>query len=623
MEIEAKFSLADEGKVQELRLADSLAGFALAEGKVKQVHDTYLDTTGRVIMAAGYACRLREQGKETLIALKSLKGAEGPIHRREEMEVSLPSYCPPAEWPDCPARELVLSLIDESDLAPLFELRQTRLVRPVSRGETPVAEMSLDEVHLASGDRERAFFELEVELKAEGTENELETLATCLQDEWGLKPEPSSKFERALAFLQETGGLLTGQERDACRHIAGLGNRYSKRALALLAVDEGASQAQAGESAGLSERRVRYWLSEFRNRRLGIFSAALPESEQPPQPGQPVSPEQEAGPKPPSKEPGLEAADTMSEAAHKTLRLHFQHMLYHEPGTRSGEDIEELHHMRVATRRMRAALRLFSDYLDAEKMAPILKGLRRTGGALGAVRDLDVFWEKTQGYLDSLPPEQPVDLEPLRKVWEEQREASREQMLAYLDGDRYARFKEQLGEYLQSPPPAPDSLWAKGEPVPQRLRQIVPLTVYQRLAVVLAYKDWLGPDVPVERLHQLRITAKRLRYTLEFFQEILGPEAKTLVEETKKLQDHLGGLQDAVVASNLLRDFLTWGTWGPGQAEGKRPWPTEPVIAPGVAAYLAVRQAELQRLLNTFPQIWERFTGPELTRLAASAMAAL
>jgi CHAD domain-containing protein len=316
----------------------------------------------------------------------------------------------------------------------------------------------------------------------------------------------------------------------------------------------------------------------------------------------------------------------MAEAARKTFYLHLRRMLYHEPGTRLGEDIEELHDMRVATRRMRAAFRVFGDYLDMEQMAPFLKGLRRTGRALGAVRDLDVFWEKTQHYLDNLPPEQPVDLEPLRAVWGTQRETAREQMLAYLDGDRYARFKWEFGEFLQQPGAGElTELWRKGEPIPRRLRHVVPVAVYQRLAAVRAYDEWVtGPDVPLERLHQLRISAKRLRYTLEFFREVLGPEAKTLIDEVKALQDHLGDLQDAVVASNLLRDFLTWGTWGHGQTEGKKlSWPTAPVVAPGVAAYLTARQTELQHLLETFPQVWERFQRPEFGQLVTLAVASL
>lgn len=324
--------------------------------------------------------------------------------------------------------------------------------------------------------------------------------------------------------------------------------------------------------------------------------------------------------------PGLEADDSMAQAARKTLYFHYQRMLYHEPGTRLGEDIEELHDMRVATRRMRAALPVFRDYLDIDHMRPFVKGLRRTGRTLGAVRDLDVFWEKTQVYLDGLSPEQQSGLHPLRTVWEAERERVRARMLAYLDSGRYARFAERFGEFLQTPGAgALPVLTEEGEPLPHRLRHVVPVAVYQRLAAVRAYDEWVtGPDVPLERLHQLRIAAKGLRYTMEYFREVLGPEAKSAIDEVKKLQDHLGDLQDAVVASNLLRDFLTWGTWGHRGLEGGGvAVPAQPIVAPGVAAYLTARQVELQHLLDAFPQAWSRIQNPQFTQLVAAALAPL
>jgi CHAD domain-containing protein len=125
------------------------------------------------------------------------------------------------------------------------------------------------------------------------------------------------------------------------------------------------------------------------------------------------------------------------------------------------------------------------------------------------------------------------------------------------------------------------------------------------------------------RLHQLRIATKGLRYTLEYFQEVLGPEAKDAIKEIKGLQDHLGDLQDAVVASNLLRDFLTWGTWGHAQTKGGNLPPAQPVVAPGVAAYLAARQAELQHLVDIFPQAWARIQSPDFGQLVAAALATL
>jgi CHAD domain-containing protein len=331
-------------------------------------------------------------------------------------------------------------------------------------------------------------------------------------------------------------------------------------------------------------------------------------------------------PEEPARSPGLRVDDPMAEAARKTLYYHYQRMLYHEPGTRLGEDIEELHDMRVATRRMRAAFQVFEPHLDMKQMRPVLKGLRRTGRALGAVRDLDVFWEKTQSHLDSLQPGRALDLSPLRSVWEAERDKAREDMLAYLDSNPYATFRDQFGGFLRAS-------WAgvtpviteKGEPTPHRVRHVVPVAMYQRLATVRAYDEWVtGPDVPLERLHRLRIAAKGLRYALEFFQEALGAEAKSAIDMVKALQDHLGDLQDAVVASNLLRDFLTWGTWGHAEAAIKgQPWPTKLVLAPGVAAYLTARQTELKHLLDTFPQAWASFQSAEFGQLVALAVAPL
>ncbi len=329
--------------------------------------------------------------------------------------------------------------------------------------------------------------------------------------------------------------------------------------------------------------------------------------------------------KPPSQ-PGLDPDDSMAEAARKTLLLHYQRMLYHEPGTRLGEDIEELHDMRVATRRMRAAFRVFEDYLDIGEMKPFIKGLRRTGRVLGAVRDMDVFWEKTQHYLDTLPEERQGSLDPLRAAWEAERERARKRMLAYLDSGRYYEFKRRFGAFLQiRGAGALPTLSDDGEPIPHLLRHVVPVAVYQRLAAVRAYDEWVTrPDVPLERLHQLRIAAKGLRYTVEYFLEVLAPEAKDFITEVKRLQDHLGDLQDAVVASNLLRDFLTWGTWGHSEAEREGiSLPTEPIIAPGVAAYMTSRQTELQHLVETFPQAWTRIQNPQFNELAATTLAAL
>jgi CHAD domain-containing protein len=632
MEIEAKFAVTDPKTWQRLKATDQMAGLALAAGETIRVHDTYLDTTGHAILAAGYACRRRQKGESFTITLKGIGGASGAIHRREELEMSLPSLQPPSKWPDGPLRDWVHQVAGGSRLTTLFALEQTRTVRQVRDGDRLVAELSLDDVHVLIKDKEQSYRELEVELLPDGTESDLIAIVASLETGWELQPESRSKFTRGLALLQESqsgGALLTVQERAVCQQIAaGEDEFHGRRARALLALDEGAFQEEVGQLVGRTPRTIRRWLAAFHVQRLNVFPAHILDAVAPPLRAAPEPP-----PKPPrgkakptiklSKEVGLAPDDLMVEAAHKTLMFHFQRMLQHEAGTRDGEDIEELHDMRVATRRMRAAFRLFADYLDMKQLQPFVKGLQNTGRVLGAVRDLDVFWEKTQHYLDTLPPGRQGDLEPLHKVWDAEREGKRAVMLEYLDGAAYAEFKQTFGEFLEDTQAGALPLFTKrDEPRPHRLRFVAPLLIHQRVAALRAY-DGLVQDsnVPLERLHQLRIASKGLRYTIEFLEEVLAPEASDLIKMVKGLQDHLGNLQDAVVASNLLRDFLTWGTWG--RSSKKLSVPTEPVVAPGVANYLAVRQVELKELLDTFPQAWSRFQSSDFSGLVAAALAPL
>jgi CHAD domain-containing protein len=312
------------------------------------------------------------------------------------------------------------------------------------------------------------------------------------------------------------------------------------------------------------------------------------------------------------KAPGVLPDDPMSEAGRKVLRFHFERMLEYEPGTRLGEDIEELHDMRVATRRMRSAFRVFSPYFDPDVLKPFLKGLKRTGGALGSVRDLDVFMEKAQRYLDGLPEEERSSLDPLLANWQEQREAARAQMLEYLDGKKYQQFVRDFGEFLLTegagalPVPA-------DKPLPHRVCHVVPALIYDRYQVVRGYETVIE-GAPIETLHALRIDCKRLRYSLEFFREVLGPEAEDVTRDTVIIQDHLGNLHDADVACGLLVGFLD----GWARAEQR-----ERINVSGVASYLVAKQSELLELIESFPEAWRHFNRPEVRRKLALAVSVL
>ncbi len=312
------------------------------------------------------------------------------------------------------------------------------------------------------------------------------------------------------------------------------------------------------------------------------------------------------------KSPGVLPDDAMSEAGRKVLRFHFERMLAHEPGTRLGEDIEELHDMRVASRRIRSAFGVFSPYFDPDALLPFLKGLRRTGRALGGVRDLDVFMEKAQRYLDELPEEEQYSLDPLLADWKEQREAKRYQMLRYLDSKNYEQFVRDFGEFVLTEGagalPAPTD-----KPLPHWVCHLVPTLIYNRYQVVRSYETVIE-GAPIETLHALRIDFKRLRYSLEFFREVLAPEAEDVIKEVVTIQDHLGDLHDADVACSLLVGFL----------EGwVRAAQRERINVSGVTRYLVVKQTDLRELIESFPEAWQNFNRPEVRRQLALAVSVL
>lgn len=307
-------------------------------------------------------------------------------------------------------------------------------------------------------------------------------------------------------------------------------------------------------------------------------------------------------------EVAVKPTDSMALIACRTFSYQFSCMLSHEEGTIKGEEIEELHNMRVAVRRMRAAAKVFEDYLDSEQLEPHLKGLKRTLGSLGEVRDLDVFREKAEKYLKTLPPGHEHDLDPFFTVLTEEREKARKNMLDYLDSEKYYNFKKDFSDALASPEtlilPATNE---KHDALPHRVREVLPSILYGRLADINAYSEWVkGPYLPVERLHRLRITTKGMRYTLEFFESVLGEDAKILIKELKTFQDYLGNLHDAVVALDLLGSYLRTGEWDSAESEKDSRKKKFSEGAEGIKAYITYREEELQTLLNTFPEAWEK-----------------
>jgi transposase-like protein len=198
----------------------------------------------------------------------------------------------------------------------------------------------------------------------------------------------------------------------------------ARRAQIILLSAEGSPAAHIATVTALSTAQVYHWRREWKKQRLQIFPDQIPvdtpaaEVEAKPRPGV-------DGPRLPLElrpTVGMLPDDAMAEAARKALLFNFERMLRHEPGVRLGENIEAVHDMRVATRRMRSAFRLFKPFFKSNAIKPYVHGLRDTAAALGDVRDLDVFMEKAQVYRQNHPD---VDLSLLFQVWENRLDKAR------------------------------------------------------------------------------------------------------------------------------------------------------------------------------------------------------
>jgi CHAD domain-containing protein len=209
-------------------------------------------------------------------------------------------------------------------------------------------------------------------------------------------------------------------------------------------------------------------------------------------------------------------------------------------------DVEAVHDMRVATRRLRAALDAARPLAKDRPFRRQYRAVKGLADALGGVRDRDVLLETLRARLAGAAPDERPGLESLIAAIAAEREEHRRELLATLDRWREEDLAGDFGRF------AAKSLKQKGG-----------LTVAEAAARALATHldefderaDAFATPDDAEALHDLRIVAKRLRYTLELFGAPLGEAtAAALLDELKGLQEGLGTLHDRDVLAAVLRD---------------------------------------------------------------------
>lgn len=549
-EVELKYQVTDPVALRawlEGSWEGALPWAALGPPRTKAVEDRYFDTTREALRRHGFGARLRRVGGRYLVTVKSLSA--------DELEPDVEAPTSASGTPTHDAHDAVHRRIE-------LEAPASGRLDPGTWPPSPAREL-IDELRGAA--RLRGLFTIRQVREVRDITGPDGTAQLSLDE---VRVIAGRQVVGAFTELEveSTGGSL--------ELLAGVAQALTT--IGILVPATGSKEAQA-------RAMVNRELVEERRRR----SPRVPRT------------------------PGVTADDTLAEAGRKVLRMHLARMLAAEEGTRLGEDIEELHRMRVATRRMRSVWRVFDGAYRPKVQRRYVRELRSVASALGTVRDLDVQLEALGAWATT--PEAASDgdatpaLRPFRDELEARRDEARRDLISLLDSRRYQDFVNDyldltatLGVAERATPP--------GSPVQVRHTAGGRIwTAYEHLRAHEAILGWA--DIPA--LHAVRIDAKRLRYTLESFREVLPPATNELISRVTALQDHLGELNDADIAAHLAREYLM--SSGPRSSGASQA---------AVAAYLASREGIVASLRRSLSTRWRPITTPATRRMLAGIIAA-
>lgn len=241
----------------------------------------------------------------------------------------------------------------------------------------------------------------------------------------------------------------------------------------------------------------------------------------------------------------IDRGSSLGDVAYAVMRRDFLRLVEHEPIARLGDDIEGVHQMRVASRRLRAALDAFREALPP-KLTARRRELRWIGRSLGELRDFDVQHERLARDVSLIGRKAARSIETISG---ERRARAREEMLAALDSQRYVAFIDAMSDLLRASP--------EGGPAPALAREsalsVAPAMIARWRRSVRRSGAAINTTSPIPAYHALRLKVKKLRYVLEFLAPLYGEPAETYGRQVTRLQTLLGDHQDAIVAAAFYR----------------------------------------------------------------------
>ncbi len=308
-----------------------------------------------------------------------------------------------------------------------------------------------------------------------------------------------------------------------------------------------------------------------------------------------------------ARNPEIMASDPWAEAATTTLVFHVSRMLARVPGTIAGEDPEEVHAMRVASRRVRAGWRVFGDAFERPVVRDHVRQLKILGAQLGDVRDLDVQIGILADARERRSKRERLALAPMVDAWTAERAARHRELVDRLRSTWFTGFVDDHVALLTTPGAGTRPIDAHA---PALVRMRAPAVAWAAYQAAWAFEPAL-PDADVTTLHELRIATKWLRYTLEFLREPMEPQATELIRRVVALQDQLGDIHDFHAAAVRARATAA----------------ASPDLRPGQLAaierFAAAKDVRVERLRRRLGPTWRGVSDADYRRQLGRSLARL
>jgi CHAD domain-containing protein len=358
---------------------------------------------------------------------------------------------------------------------------------------------------------------------------------------------------------------------------------YLRRAQIVLLDDDGATQETIAAEVQVPITRVRQMLRAFNRDGVALFPESI------------------------WSMAFYIADEPISDVARKVVLTLAAKLEAYEPDLSHETSVTAVHETRKTIRRMRTGLRLFEPYFAGSLLRKYRKRSRNFMRRLGRSRDIAVFLLKLEGFLvqsaasNSLAGEESAALGELVLYWSGQQAEIDGDLRRHLAKGKYQRLLDDLAAFGRGD--AGET--AQMDPgTPLRTRYVAPTMIYDKLGRVRALGDQIE-DSPLAQLHVLRISCKELRYTMEFFEPLLGPPAGECIAAVTRILTHLGDVNDARVHLLMLDEIR------------------EPDIAAPVELYRAIVEDQLQQLREGFPRVWLEFDRQVWREQLAAAIAVL